>query len=154
MSAPLLGRASPCQVGMIVRDIEASKQKWAAFLGMPVPAARPCGDYAVCKTVYRGQPAPEANSLLAFFDLPNIQLELIQPNEACSTWRDFLDEHGEGVHHYGYQVPDIFKAMEDMKAAGYELVQFGYYGDASGAYAYFDCTVQLGCFIELLCNFG
>ena len=153
MSAPLLGNASPCQIGMIVRDIEASKVRWAAFLGMPVPPTQPCGDYAVCKTEYMGQPAPEANSKLAFFDLPNIQLELIEPNEARSTWRDFLEKHGEGIHHYGYQVADIRSSMEDMKAAGYQLTQFGYYGDASGAYAYYDCTKELNCFVELLCSF-
>lgn len=153
MSAPLLGGASPCQIGMIVRDIAVSAAKWAAFLGVPVPQARPCGDYAVCKTEYMGRPAPEANSLLAFFDLPNIQLELIEPNEAKSTWRDFLETHGEGIHHYGYQVEDIKKSMADMEAAGYHLTQFGFYGDASGAYAYYDCTKELGCFVELLCSF-
>ena len=87
------------------------------------------------------------------YNLPNIQLELIEPNEARSTWRDFLEKHGEGIHHYGYQVADIRQSMADMKAAGYQLTQFGYYGDASGAYAYYDCTAELGCFVELLCSF-
>lgn len=153
MSVALLGNASPCQIGMIVSDIEVSKVKWASFLGMPVPPTQPCGDYAICKTEYYGQPAPEANSKLAFFDLPNIQLELIEPNAAKSTWRDHLEQFGEGIHHYGYQVPDIFKSIEDMKAAGYTLTQFGFYGDGNGAYAYFDCKADLGCYVELLCSF-
>lgn len=153
MLQSILGVSTPCQVGMITADIEKAKKKWAAFLGVEEPEARWCGDYAVCKTEYMGQPAPEANSKLAFFDLPNIQLELIEPNQARSTWRDYLEKHGEGVHHYGYQVKDIYAGIEKMKAAGYPLAQFGFYGDASGAYAYFDCTKDLGCFIELLCSF-
>lgn len=153
MIESILGVSTPCQIGMITSDINRAKKKWAEFLGVEEPEARPCGDYAICKTVYMGEPAPEANSLLAFFDLPNIQLELIEPNAARSTWRDHLEKHGEGIHHYGYQVKDIFPAIEAMKAAGYTLTQFGYYGDGNGAYAYFDCTAAMGCFIELLCSF-
>ena len=63
------------------------------------------GDYAVTQTEYKGQPAPGAQSLLAFFDVgPGLQLELIQPNEEPSTWREFLDKHGEGVHHLAFNV--------------------------------------------------
>ncbi|MCQ2458631.1 MAG: VOC family protein [Clostridia bacterium] len=153
MIESILGVSTPCQIGMITADINRAKKKWAEFLGVEEPEARPCGDYAICKTEYMGEPAPDANSLLAFFDLPNIQLELIEPNAAKSTWRDHLEKCGEGIHHYGYQVKDIFASMEAMKAAGYKLTQFGYYGDASGAYAYFDCTENMGCFIELLCSF-
>lgn len=149
----LLGGNTPCQIGMIVKNIEEAKVKYAAFLGTEVPPTVSCGEYEVTQTIFRGQPAPEASSKLAFFDLPNIQLELIEPNEAPSTWREFLDEHGEGIHHYGWQVKDFDKAIADMEAAGYTLVMWGKYGDASGAYAYFDCTKDLKCYIELLCSF-
>ena len=149
----ILGGASPCQVGMIVKDIEEAKVRWAAFLGTETPETVGVGDYAVTKTVFRGQPAPDAYCRMAFFNLDSIQLELIQPNEAPSTWREFLNEKGEGIHHYGFQVKDIFKTMEEMKAAGYELVQWGYYGGGDGAYAYFDCVKELKCVVELLCSF-
>ena len=149
----IIGVSTPCQVGMITGDIERAKKKWAEFLGTEEPEARWCGEYEICKTEYFGQPAPDANCKLAFFDLPNIQLELIEPNAAKSTWRDHLEKAGEGIHHYGYQVEDIFQAIPAMQAAGYQMTQFGYYGDASGAYAYFDCTADMGCFIELLCSF-
>lgn len=153
MFKSILGVSTPCQVGMITSDIERARKKWAEFLGVEEPEARWCGEYEICKTEYRGQPAPEANCKLAFFDLPNIQLELIEPNAARSTWRDHLEKYGDGIHHYGYQVKDIREGIDAMKSAGYELVQFGYYGDASGAYAYFDCSADMGCFIELLCSF-
>lgn len=57
-----------------------AKRKWPAFLGLDVPPTQPCGDYAVTRTEYEGNPAPEANSLLAFFDVgPDMQIEPIQP---------------------------------------------------------------------------
>lgn len=153
MNAPLLGGNKPCQVGMIVNDIHAAAVQWGQFLGIEPPAVVSGGEYAVTKTEYMGQPAPEAGCLLAFMDLENIQLELIEPNAAKSTWRDHLEQFGPGIHHYGYQVKDIFASMKDMEKAGFKLTQFGYYGDASGAYAYYDCKAQLGCYVELLCSF-
>ena len=149
----ILGTHSPCQIGMIVKDIEETKKKVAAFYGIEAPATVGGGDYAITKTLYKGEPAPDANCKLAFFEMGNIQLELIEPNEYNSTWRDHLVEAGEGMHHLGFIVDDIFKRMEMMKEAGYELTQFGYYGDGNGAYAYFDCRKDLKCFVELLCSF-
>ena len=149
----IFGNKMPCQVGMIVADIETAKRKMAALLGVEVPPTVGVGDYAITKTVYMDQPAPDANCNMAFFETGGVQIELIQPNEARSTWRDFLEQHGEGMHHYGFMVDDIYKSIDAMKAAGYKLTQFGIYGDGSGAYAYFDCTEDVKCFIELLTNF-
>ena len=153
MLQSILGTSTPCQIGMITGDILSSKKKWAAFLGMEEPSLVGCGDYQVTQTEYMGQPAPEAACRMAFFNLPNIQLELIEPNAAPSTWRDALEKNGDSIHHYGYQVENMETAIAAMKAAGYTLTQYGLYGDASGAYAYFDCTADMGCFIELLCSF-
>ena len=87
------------QIGFIVRDVEASKRKFAAFLGVEPPACVDGGQYDVTGTTYQGEPAPYANCTMAFFDAgPNVQIELIQPNGVKSTWQDHLDQHGEGVH--------------------------------------------------------
>jgi len=153
MLETILGTKSPCQIGMIVKDIEVSKQKVAAFYGIDTPPTVGGGDFAITKTRYMGQPAPDANCKMAFFEMGNIQLELIEPNEFKSTWRDHLEMVGEGMHHLGFIVDDIFKRMEMMKEAGYKLTQFGYYGDGNGAYAYYDCTEELKCYVELLCSF-
>ena len=110
----------------------------------------PCGDYAVTQTVFEGKPAPEANSLLAFFDVgPGLQIELIQPNEASSTWRNFLNEHGEGMHHLAFQVRDSKACVASAEAAGLKLVQHGTYGDGGGEYNYLDAP-DLKCIVELL----
>lgn len=153
MNLPVLGTASPSQVALIVRDIETAKENWAAFLGKEIGNTQGIGDPAITKMEYMGERHPESGCKLAFFNMGNIQLELIEPDEGPSTWREFLDTHGEGLHHLGYNVEDIFKAMADMQSAGFKLTQFGYYGNGRGAYAYYDCTEKLKCYIELLCSF-
>ena len=99
-----LGTLRVSQIGFIVRDIETTKEKLAAFLGIPVPPTVGGGDFAITQTTVNGQPAPDANCQMAFFDLENIQLELIQPNGVKSTWQDFLDTRGEGIHHIAFGV--------------------------------------------------
>ena len=138
------------QVGFIVKDIETTKRKWAAFLGVEVPPTQDGGEYEVTQTVFQGQPAPKAGCLMAFFDVgPGLQIELIQPNEAPSTWRNFLNEHGEGMHHVAFQVRDSKACVANAEAAGLKLVQRGLYGDASGEYNYLEAP-DLKCIVELL----
>ena len=139
------------QIGFIVKDVEKSKQKWAAFLGVPVPPTINAGEYEVTQTRYKGNSAPKASCLMAFFSVgPNLQLELIQPNGEKSTWQDFLDEHGEGIHHIAFQVKGMDAIIKNCEETGLECVQRGKYGDASGEYAYMDATKDFSCIIELL----
>ena len=148
--AGIVGTNLLAQVGFIVKDIEVTKQKWAAFLGVEAPPTQDCGDYEVTQTIFQGEPAPKANSRLAFFDVgPGLQIELIQPNEEPSTWRNFLNEHGEGMHHVAFQVRNSQVQVANAEAAGMKLVQHGVYGDGSGEYNYLEAP-DLKCIVELL----
>lgn len=138
------------QVGFIVKDVEETKKKWAEFLGVEVPPTQPIGDFEVTQTNFNGEPAPNAYCWMAFFDVgPGIQLELIQPNEEPSTWRNFLNEKGEGIHHVAFQVKDSKACVANAEAAGLKLVQRGTYGDGSGEYNYLEAP-ELKCIVELL----
>lgn len=148
--AGIVGTHFVAQVGFIVKDVEETKKKWAEFLGLDVPETQPIGDYAVTGTTYKGEPAPDAYCWMAFFDVgPGLQLELIQPNEKPSTWRDYLDEHGEGIHHVAFQVKDSKTKVASAEAAGLKLIQHGVYGDGSGEYNYLE-ALELKCIVELL----
>jgi len=139
------------QVGLIVKNVEKTKQKWAAFFGVPVPATVDAGDYEVTKTKYKGKGAPKAKCQMAFFDAgPGMQLELIQPNDEKSTWRNFLDKHGEGIHHIAFKVNGMDNILKVCEDAGIKCVQQGKYGDAGGEYAYLDTVKDLKCIVELL----
>ncbi|MDR0999911.1 MAG: VOC family protein [Clostridiales bacterium] len=147
----IVGTNLVAQVGFVVKDIEKTKNDWSRFLGVPVPPTVGCGDYAITQTRYKGEPAPHASSKLAFMDVgENIQIELIEPNEAPSTWRNFLDKNGEGMHHLAFKVKGMKKIIAQCEGFGLELEQFGEYGDASGRYAYLDGGEKLKAVIELL----
>lgn len=149
----VVGSNLVCQVGFIVKDINATKKKWAEFLGVEEPEAQLAGEYEITQTEYMGEAAPEANSYLAFFDVgQGLQLELIQPNEHPSTWRNYLNEHGEGIHHVAFNVGGMkmVEAVSNCENFGMNLEQKGEYGDGSGRYVYMNAYKDLKCIIELL----
>lgn len=150
--AGILGTNTLAQVGFIVRDLETTKKKFAEFFGVPVPPSIDGGKFEVTGTTVDGQPAPKANCLMAFFDVgPNTQIELIQPNGEKSTWQDFLDEHGEGIHHIAFKVEGTDEKILAMETAfGAKCVQRGKYGGGNGEYAYLDVHKDLKCLMETL----
>jgi catechol 2,3-dioxygenase-like lactoylglutathione lyase family enzyme len=142
------------QVGFIVKDVVKTKKKWAEFLGVPVPDHIDGGKYEVTQTQVKGKPAPKANCLMAFFDVgPNVQIELIQPNGEKSTWQDFLDNHGEGIHHIAFHLKDMDSKIKACEEFGMKCEQRGKYGNGGGEYAYMDAYKDLKCLVELLENY-
>lgn len=45
-------------------------------------------------------------------------IEVFQPVSGDSAQQKFLDEHGEGINHIGFEVPDLKKAREVMAQKG------------------------------------
>jgi catechol 2,3-dioxygenase-like lactoylglutathione lyase family enzyme len=144
-----LGTTTVTQVAIIVRDIEARVQAWAAVLGMPVPEIIVTDPVEVAQTEYQGAPSP-GRAKLAFFKLGQVSLELIEPIDGPSTWKDQLDQHGESLHHIAFNVEGMGERIAHLAAHGAPLVQRGEY--TGGRYAYVDGTSALGAVVELLEN--
>lgn len=149
--AGIIGTNVLTQVGFIVKDIEKSKKKFAEFFGVETPGHFDGGKFEITGTTVDGEPAPYANCFMAFFDVgPNVAIELIQPNGVKSTWQDFLDQHGEGIHHIAFNVKDTDDKIKACEQFGMKVLQRGKYGDGSGEYTYLDGTGDLKCILELL----
>lgn len=140
------------QVGIIVEDIESAAEAWAAFLGMEeAPAISVASGHDSRPTAYRGK-ATDATAKLAFFQLDNITIELIEPDGKPSTWQEFLDENGPGIHHIAFQVDEMAPAVKNFEKHGIPEVQHGGWG--TGEYAYMDGNTDLALIIELLDNYN
>ena len=140
-----------CQIGIVVRDIEAKVKAWAQVFGLPVPPITVTAPWEESHTAYRGQPTA-ARAKLAFFKFGQLELELIEPDEHPSTWRSFLVERGEGVHHVAFKVEELASLAKELRAHHISLEQSGDY--PGGCYAYFNATSSLGLVLELLQDFS
>ncbi|WAM31365.1 VOC family protein [Caldicellulosiruptor naganoensis] len=151
MANEILGTDVVVQIGIIVKDIEKTAKEFAEFFGVDVPQIIETEEYNKTHTEYKGQPT-KARAKLAFFkNFKNIEVELIQPDENPSTWREFLDKHGEGIHHIGVFVKNIDQKIENLKKVGIDVVQKGDY--TGGRYAYMNSTEKLKFILELLENY-
>jgi catechol 2,3-dioxygenase-like lactoylglutathione lyase family enzyme len=144
-----LGTDVLTQVAMIVRDIEATAAAWADVLGVDAPEVIVTDAKDVSNIRYRGAET-DGRAKLAFFRLGQVSIELIEPVGGPSTWQEFLDAHGEGVHHVAFNVPDMDGAVAYLAGKGMELVQRGDY--TGGCYSYIDSTEKLKVMLELLAS--
>lgn len=149
MTSYLLGNKKPTQIGVVVADIGAAVQAWAQLLGVEPPAIIVTDPVDTAHTKYKGQPTP-AQAKLAFFDLGQVTLELIQPLGEPSTWNDQLVDHGSSLHHIAFDVKGMDEQIKGLEEHGMTLVQRGDY--TGGRYAYVDGQKQFGAVIELLEN--
>ncbi|MGD9345470.1 MAG: VOC family protein [Candidatus Aminicenantes bacterium] len=138
------------QIGVVVQDIEKASQAYAEFLGVDNPQWFLTDTVDKAHTVFKGN-STEARAKLAFFELENITIELIEPVGGPSTWQEFLDDKGEGIHHIAFEINDMDKKIERLKAGGMSLLQKGDY--EGGHYSYMDAGANLALIIELLENF-
>lgn len=137
------------QIAMVVRDIEKASVEYARLFGVDPPEWHLTGASEETDARYRGT-ATDARAKLAFIQLGNISIELIEPVGAPSIWADFLEKHGEGVHHVAFEVDDMPKAVQGLSDIGFTVTQTGEY--TGGRYAYLDAFERLGTDIELLEN--
>jgi methylmalonyl-CoA/ethylmalonyl-CoA epimerase len=146
----ILGGGNVTQIGVVVKDIEKSAKAYAEILGVPVPVWELTDPVEKAHTLYLGR-SSSARAKLAFIQFPNLVVELIEPVGGPSTWQNFLETKGEGVHHIAFEVKDMDKRLAELKAKGVPLIQRGDY--TGGRYSYVDATAQLGLILELLENF-
>ncbi|MCS7462911.1 VOC family protein [Paenibacillus doosanensis] len=149
MDTNLLGTQVIAQIGIVVRDIEKTSQAYADFFGVDNPGWSLTAAADTAQTEYRGQ-RTEARAKLAFFRLGSLQLELIEPDEHPSTWREYLDEHGEGPHHIAFIIEGMMEKVTTLDRNRMPLLQKGEY--TGGRYAYIDALGPLKMIIELLEN--
>ena len=151
MTENILGTDKVCQVGLVVKDIEKSLDAYCALLGIARPKVTITDGYAQAQTTYHGQPTP-ARAKLAFIDLGQVQLELIEPDGQPSTWQEGLDKNGDSVHHIAFVVKGTDQVAGRLAQQGMPLAQQGKY--TGGMYTYIDSAQKLGVILELLENFG
>ena len=147
---PIIASKTITQVAVVVKDIDKARNTWAEVLGVKVPEVSIAGSHFSRPTQYRGNTS-DAKAKLAFFTMDNLQIELIQPLGGKSTWQEFLDKNGEGIHHIAFAVKNIDGVEKRFKLQGMPTIQNG--GWDGGAYSYIDASRDLGCILELLENF-
>lgn len=150
MDEPVFKLQAINQIGMVVKDLDRTMEAyWRVFGVGPWRIYTFTPDLAR-EMIYRGKKA-NYRIRIAQASVGGISLELIQHLEGDTIHKEFLDDHGQGVHHLNFRLKDLPEAMERMSEAGFETIQSSNGTGASrdGAYAYFDTFEDLGITFEL-----
>lgn len=144
MEERILGTTLVCQVAIVVRDAELATSRFAALLGIPPPKVETANADGSDTVTFRGQSTP-GRVKLSFFKMENLDLEFIEPTEDPTSWKEFLDTNGPGVHHIAFKARNrMLRTAEKLEEFGFPLIQHG------DRYAYVDSSADLGVILELL----
>lgn len=140
------------QAGIVVKDVEKGITQYSRLLGIAPDSWWVITiDSRLSRMTYRGRPSQHSFKA-AMVTVGPIMIELLQPLEGRGTYREFLEQRGEGIHHLGHViVPDLDEVMAKMESAGFPTVETGEpQGSVQGGHkwAYIDTTPALGYILE------
>jgi methylmalonyl-CoA/ethylmalonyl-CoA epimerase len=96
-------------IGIVVKDIEVSSKFYLDALGWQSEGTEVVEDQKV---------------KVCFFSVGESRIELVQPTEEGTGVFKFLEEKGfkDTVHHVAYEVDNLEKELDKMKANGVKLI--------------------------------
>jgi methylmalonyl-CoA/ethylmalonyl-CoA epimerase len=143
-----LGRC--IQVGVVVKNLDQKIEQLNALGIGPFRVIEwPPEGRTDIEKVYRGQPG-QFTSRLAFADLGSVELELIEPVQGPNIWQDFIDKHGEGIHHIRFNTFDEKPLLEHFHEQGVEVEMWGGGTRPGTAFFYLGTEDKIGFTLELL----
>ena len=115
MSAPI--EAAAYHAGLVVHAVDAAIARYERLFG----ATFAIFEYDKSASRLAEAPAPATRLRVAYGRVAGMTFELIQPLDGNGTHAEFLEKRGEGVHHFGFWVPDLQRAVEGALEHGARL---------------------------------
>ena len=94
-------------LGIAVHSIEEASRFYRDVLGLECKGTEEISDQKVW---------------VAFFQVGEVRIELLEPTADDSPIRKFLKKRGPGLHHIAYRVADLPATLAELKAAGVQLI--------------------------------
>ncbi len=102
------------QIAIVVRDIDDALEKYTRFLGWGPWSVYEHKPPSLHDTFLHGEPT-SYTMIGAETHVGPIVVELLQPAEGPSIYKEWLDDHGEGLHHIAVMRPTIKESEETRR---------------------------------------
>jgi len=130
----------PHHICIVVKDIEKTKSYYESIGIGPWVDYPPLVEYTKLNVIdERGF----FDTRFVYTHIGNLQLQLAQPGEGRTIYKDFLETTGEGVFHIGFEVDDIESAEKQLTEAEMKVLASGRRDDGSG-FSYLDTREDAG----------
>ena len=132
--------SKPHHICMVVKDIEKTKGYYESIGIGPWLEYPPLVEYTKLNVIdEKGFFA----SRFVYTKIGDLQLQLVQPGEGKTIYKEFLEKKGEGVFHIGFEVDDIDTADKQLTDNGLKILSSGRREDGSG-FSYYDTRQHTG----------
>jgi methylmalonyl-CoA/ethylmalonyl-CoA epimerase len=106
-------------LAIVVKDVHKAVDFYSKAFGLNFEEV---AEHALpADVITRGKPTPYTMRV-TFAQMGPIRLELVQVVEGECLYTEFLREHGEGVHHLGFEVADLEKEVANAEEQGLEMI--------------------------------
>jgi methylmalonyl-CoA/ethylmalonyl-CoA epimerase len=144
---------NPIQIGLIVEDLDKTLENLQNIFGIGpfrVVDFPPEGHENIMRK-YHGKDA-DFTAKFCFFNLGNIELEIIQPLSGESIWRDFINKNGPGLHHIKFSIPEHEAVHQYFAENEIGISQMGASvgKNAGKTWVFYDTEDKIGFAIELM----
>jgi catechol 2,3-dioxygenase-like lactoylglutathione lyase family enzyme len=140
------------QYAFVVKDMRPVSAFWTKLGFPPLSYTHP----ALSNLRYHRQPGT-FDQELGWQRHGKVEYEWIVPLRGPTVYQDYLNSHGEGLHHLAFEVPNLDSAIARWASFAVDCVQSGSWGEEKkpgwGRYAYVDTEPIGGVTLELLWNF-
>jgi catechol 2,3-dioxygenase-like lactoylglutathione lyase family enzyme len=139
------------QMALVVEDLDRTVENYWRYFGIG-----PWHFYTYCRPLvkdmsYYGVEA-DYKMRIALSNFGPTRIELIEVIEGDTIYRDYIENHGYGVQHFGLLVENMEDALARAEAEGFRVIMdgSGFGPDGDGHYAYLDTEELLGVTLELI----
>ena len=129
------------QISFAVRDMEEAVPRYCAMFGGPFAVV----DVPGLDVLVRGE-ATKTSLRLGFGYSGSLEVELVQVLDGLWPTLDWLDKHGEGLHHLRYPVADVAASRAEMVRAGFVVTV----ESVDASFAYLESPLLNDMTVELL----
>jgi len=136
------------QIGIVVKDAAKTAKRYSEIFGI---GPWVFFDLQPTDVIFHDRPlTDEFCARIALIKLGKIQIELLQPLYGPSTYREFYEAHGEGIHHVSFGIDDDHdEIISGFKANGMGIEMQGLLGGAF-TFTYMATQKELGTIIEIV----
>ncbi len=141
------------QIGIVVKDAEKTAQNYWELLGigpwMLVDFKPPHVKDVSLHGISINHDV-DFNVRAALADFGDMQIELLEPVSGQSTYKEFLDVYGQGIHHVSFgESPDHDEVVSILKGHGIDVEMDGVLGNAI-RFTYMATQKELGTIFEVI----
>ena len=94
-------------IGIAVKDLATAEETYAKLLG---------------SVSYKREAVEREGVITSFFQVGPNKVELLESTSPDGPIAKAIEKRGEGLHHIAFEVADIRKEMERLRAEGFQLL--------------------------------